>query len=199
MAVCTTLTVGKPAPAAFSVESISVSPSSIKPGETATITVVVKNTGGTAGSAKVTITDETYRAEITALDTGAVSAGETKTLTARYGPYDVGDHSICAAIGASRKCTTLTVTAVPKKFEVTSITLSKSSITLGESVGITVVTKNVGDVGGQAEVAVTVDGVELKRFITAWIGPGITASSQFAWTPEKEGTFRICADVVRAL
>ncbi|GAG99655.1 unnamed protein product, partial [marine sediment metagenome] len=44
-----------PAPAAFSVSSLSVLPAEVEPGETVTIAVLVANTGGEAGSYQVTL------------------------------------------------------------------------------------------------------------------------------------------------
>lgn len=103
----TTLTVAGLAPATFSVTGLTVSPSEIETGDSATVTATVENTGDLSG---------TYTAELkvngATEDTKdvTVGVGESETVTFTVSKEEEGTYSI----DVGGKTGTLTVTAPPK-------------------------------------------------------------------------------------
>ena len=102
----TTLTVAGLAPATFSVTGLTVSPSEVETGDSATVTATVENTGDLSGA---------YTAELkvdgTVEDTDdvTVAAGESETVTFTVSKDEAGTYTI----DVGGETDTLTVTSPP--------------------------------------------------------------------------------------
>lgn len=86
-----TITVSTTLPARFEVSSLSISPGSIKVGQSTTISVSVKNTGGESGSYEVILKVNNQVAET---KTGTLGSGQSVTVSFSYTPASEGTYSI---------------------------------------------------------------------------------------------------------
>ncbi|MEM2088989.1 MAG: CARDB domain-containing protein [Thermoproteota archaeon] len=86
-----TITVSTTLPARFDVSGLNINPSSIKVGQSSTISVTVKNTGGESGSYTVTL-----KVNNQAVDTrtGTLSPDQSETVSFTYTPTSEGTYSI---------------------------------------------------------------------------------------------------------
>jgi len=80
-----------PAPAAFSVSSLSVLPAEVEPGETVTIAVLVANTGGEAGSYQVNLVINDL---VEATKEVTVRAGLSKEVTFSVTKEEAGSYTV---------------------------------------------------------------------------------------------------------
>jgi len=92
--VCATLTVVKPAE--FQIIDVSVSPETVAPGETYTVTAVVRNIGGQGGTAtvKFTINGTLIGERSTYIPAG----GEEEVSLSPDAPTEPGSYSVCAEL-----------------------------------------------------------------------------------------------------
>ncbi|MGQ9596142.1 MAG: CARDB domain-containing protein [Thermoproteota archaeon] len=86
-----TITVSTTLPARFEVSSLSISPGSIKVGQSTTVSVSVKNTGGESGSYEVILKVNNQVAET---KTGTLGSGQSVTVSFSYTPASEGTYSI---------------------------------------------------------------------------------------------------------
>lgn len=150
------------APPAFTVSSLSVTPAEVGIGETATISTVITNTGDLAGSYEVAlkingVVEQTK--EVTLIG----GARQTVTFTTSRdiaGTYAV---NVNGQVGAF----TVKAPPVPATFTVSNLSVTPAEVEIGETVTISAVITNVGELAGSYEVALKVNGaVEAKKEIT---------------------------------
>jgi hypothetical protein len=80
-----------PEPAAFSLSSLAVEPTGVKPGEAVTVSIVVANTGGESGSYTVVLKiDGVKEAELSS----PIAAGESLDVTFSVTREDPGDYTV---------------------------------------------------------------------------------------------------------
>jgi len=108
-AIIGTVTPPAPAPAAFSVSSLSVLPAEVEPGETVTIAVSVANTGGEAGSYQVTLVINDL---VEATKEVTVRAGLSKEVTFSVTKEEAGTYTV-AVDGLSGSFTVVPVVVPP--------------------------------------------------------------------------------------
>jgi subtilase family serine protease len=80
--------------------------------------------------------------------------------------------------------------------EVTSVSVDPSTVSVGQTVTITVKVRNLGGTPGSGRVRVTADGTPLGEFDTGTIVPGGEATATAQWTTGKTGTYQVCASLV---
>jgi len=86
-----TITVSTTLPARFEVSSLSVSPGSVKVGQSSTISVTVRNTGGESGTYEVTLK---VNNQVVDTETGTLGPDESTTVSFTYTPTSEGTYSI---------------------------------------------------------------------------------------------------------
>ena len=139
-----------PIPTGFTVSNLSLSPTSVTPGETVTITAKVTNTGGTEGSYTATLKIN-GAAQATKEVTLAPDASTTVSFTVEAGDT-AGDY----AVEIDGQSTTFTVTAAG--FTVSNLSLSPTSVTPGETVTITAKVTNTGGTEGSYTATLKING-----------------------------------------
>ncbi|MBO3798697.1 MAG: CARDB domain-containing protein [Thermoproteota archaeon] len=86
-----TITVSTTLPARFEVSGLNISPSSIKTGQSSTITVTVKNTGGESGTYEVTLKVNNQAADTKRV---TLSPDQSTTVSFSFTPSSEGTYSI---------------------------------------------------------------------------------------------------------
>jgi len=86
-----TITVSTTLPARFEVSSLSVSPGSVKVGQSSTISVTVKNTGGESGTYEVTLK---VNNQVVETKRGTLDSGQSTTVSFAYTPTSEGTYNI---------------------------------------------------------------------------------------------------------
>jgi hypothetical protein len=85
------ITVSTTLPARFEVSSLSVNPGSVKVGQSSTISVTVKNTGGESGTYEVTLKVNNQAVET---KRGTLDSGQSTTVSFAYTPTSEGTYNI---------------------------------------------------------------------------------------------------------
>jgi peroxiredoxin len=78
-------------PASFEASSLNISPSSVKVGQSSTISVTVKNIGGESGTYEVTLK---VNNQVVDIKTGVLGSGQSTTVSFTYTPTSEGIYSI---------------------------------------------------------------------------------------------------------
>ncbi|MEM2930396.1 MAG: CARDB domain-containing protein [Thermoproteota archaeon] len=86
-----TITVSTTLPARFEVSGLNISPSSIKVGQSSTISITVKNTGGESGTYEVTLK---VNNQVVDTETGTLSPDQSTTVSFTYTPTSEGTYNI---------------------------------------------------------------------------------------------------------
>jgi len=85
------ITVSTTLPARFEVSSLSVSPGSVKVGQSSTISVTVKNAGGESGTYEVTLK---VNNQVVETKRGTLDSGQSTTVSFTYTPLNEGTFNI---------------------------------------------------------------------------------------------------------
>jgi len=181
-----------PAPAAFSVSSLSVLPAEVEPGETVTITVLVANTGGEAGSYQVTLVINDL---VEATKEVTVRAGLSKEVTFSVTKEEAGSYAVTVD-GRSGSFTVVTVVVPPEPaaFSVSYLSVSpRRGVEPGELVTITVLVANTGGESGSSTVVLKIDGVK-EADVTVTIAAGESQDVTFSVTREEAGSYAVTVD-----
>lgn len=86
-----TITVSTTPPAKFEISNLSINPASIRIGQSSTISVTVKNTGGESGSYEVVLK---VNNQVVETKTGTLSPGQSTTVSFTYVPTSEGTYAI---------------------------------------------------------------------------------------------------------
>jgi hypothetical protein len=141
-------------------------PASVTDDETVTVSVSLRNDGGTVGNYSFpVVVDETRRATVSGRLAAGVSTTETVSLTLT----EVGTRTVTVG-GAS---TTVTVTGSPDVL-VTSLS-GPTSVAVGETATVSVGVENRGTATGSYSLPVLVDGVE-RQTVTGNLSAGVTTT-----------------------
>ncbi|RLC76703.1 MAG: hypothetical protein DRJ03_28135, partial [Chloroflexi bacterium] len=169
------------------VDSITLSKRTIDPGETITITAVVKNYGTATGTENIElrINGQVKAGELVTLD-----PGESETVRWSWTFYDPGTYTVCA----DGECDTLTVREPARPdIKVTSVSLSKYLVDPGERFSVYVNLKNFGNASGSKTVEIEVDGsVAYSKTVT--LGAGKSMTMEWRTSISAPGSHSICAD-----
>jgi hypothetical protein len=86
--------------------------------------------------------------------------------------------------------TVLPACKAPAEFEVTSLDVTPTEVTAGDTVSITADVKNIGGNEGVYAATLTIDGVEVEtKNVT--VAPGATETINFSLAKDKAGTYKI--------
>ncbi len=181
-------TVTPPAPAAFSVSSLSVLPAEVEPGETVTITMSVANTGGESGSYTVVLKINGVKG---AEETVTIAAGESQDVSFSVTREEADSYTV-AVNGLSGSFTV--VPPEPAAFSVSYLSVSpRLEVEPGETVTITVLVANTGGESGSYTVVLKINGVkEAEERIT--VAAGGTETVAFSVTREDPDSYTVDVD-----
>ena len=176
------------APAAFTISELSVSPAEVDIRDTVTISVLVTNTGDLSGSYDVSLKVNNVVVETKSV-TLAGGSSQTVSFTTTQeaaGAYTVTIDSLTGSF---------TVKAAPEAaaFTVSNLNISPDEAITGETVSISVVVANTGDLSGGYDISLKINGAVVDtRTITIEGGSSQTVS--FTSVQEFVGTYTINID-----
>lgn len=169
-------------PPDFKVNGLTITPKEAIPGKTLRINVEVKNTGDLPGdyTAKLKVDGS-----IEARKPVTLSAGENKTLTFEIKKETKKSYTVNVG-GLSGSFEVL----APAEFKVTDLSVSPSRVNPGETVNATVNIKNVGDLPGNHELKLRVNGTVEDNKSVHLEGHENT-SLTFLLSKQREGNYRV--------
>ena len=174
-----------PAPAAFSVSSLSIQPAEVEPAEVVTIAVSVANTGGESGSYTVVLKINGVKE---AEERVTIAAGSSQTVTFSVTKEEAGSYTVTVD-GLSGSFTVVAPPA-PAAFSVSSLSIQPAEVEPGETVTIAVLVANTGGESGSYTVVLKIDGVkEAEKSVT--IAPGESQDVSFSVTREEAGSYTV--------
>jgi hypothetical protein len=175
-------------PAAFSVGALSISPTEADIGESVTISFVVTNTGDLTDSYTVTlkIDDITVATQVLTL-----AGGGSETLTFDTAKDVVGTHTV----NVNGLSDTFTVRAAalpptPAAFTTGTLTISPKEVDIAQTVTISVVVTNTGDLTGSYEVTLKIDDVVVETKKVTLAG-GASQTVSFTTAQDVAGTYTV--------
>jgi len=172
-----------PPPPVFEVSNLIISPDPVTVDEEVTITVTVSNTGGSSGSYVVSLK---VNGELKESKEITLNVGESKTVTFKF----VAEQEGTINVEINGLTGSFTVNPPPAIFEVSELSISSTTITVGEKVTISVKVTNTGGSPDSYTVTLKVNGeVENSRDVTLNAGESTTVT--FEYTAEREGTFSV--------
>jgi len=176
-----TLRVRELKPAEFKVVDLSV-PEGVLPGQAATITVRVTNTGEVEGNFTAGLV---VNGTEVATETVAVAPGVTETMSFTLTKEAPGSYTL--RIGGVTG--TLKVLK-PAEFKVVSLDIAPNPVKMGAEARITISIENVGEAEGTYTASLLVDGlVEQTRDVT--LAGGATTSVSFLLSRDSPGSYSI--------
>jgi len=175
-------------PAAFTVGSLTISPSEADIGESITISFVVTNTGDLTGSYEVTlkIDDITVATQVLTL-----AGGDSETLTFDTAKDVVGTHTV--KVNGLSGTFTVRPAALPPKpaaFTTGTLTISPKEVDIAQTVTISVVVTNTGDLTGSYEVTLKIDDVVVEAKKVTLAG-GASQTVSFTTAQGAAGTYTV--------
>lgn len=137
-----------PPAAEFKVSDLVISPEEVNPGQVVTITCLVKNIGGEAGSYTVSL-----GGDFVAEKSVTLAPGASETVSFAVTPTVAKVHSVSVdGLSGSFRATEAPVADI----RVENLTIEPSEVTVGQKVLIGVTVKNYGDAAGTKKIICTV-------------------------------------------
>jgi len=143
-------------PAALVISGLTISPTEVNAGQAVTISVQVANNGDLVSSYKLTL-----KVNNVAVATRDISVGGGTTQTVQFtvtrdagGTYNVDVNGLTGTF-------TVKPAATPAAFSTSVLTISPSTAEIGETVTISVLVTNDGDLSGTYKVTAKIDNVAL--------------------------------------
>jgi hypothetical protein len=175
-------------PAALVVSGLTISPTEVNAGETVTIGVQVTNDGDLAGISSLTL-----KVNSVSVDTKDITVAGGTTQSVEFtvtedagGTYNVDVNGLTGTF-------TVKVPPTPASFTTSALSISPAEAEIGETVTITVLVTNDGDLSGTYRVTAEIDGVALDSKDVTVAGH---TSQQVTFTTYKNvaGTYTVTID-----
>ncbi|MCD6480522.1 PKD domain-containing protein [Candidatus Bathyarchaeota archaeon] len=177
-----------PAPAAFELSDLSISPTEVLVGRDVSISVKVTNVGGQAGSYMVTLKIEGVTVDT---ETVTLDAGESTTVTFTVRKMIAGTYSV--EVDGLKGSFKVKTPPAPAKFELSDLSVSPKEVGPGEAVTVSVKVSNVGEESGVTTVKVKLDG-EVVDSKTITLDGGSSTTVTFTVSSDVEGTHTVEVD-----
>ncbi len=181
-----------PAPAAFSVSSLSVLPAEVEPGETVTIAVSVANIGGKSGSYTVVLKIDGVKEDEERV---TVTAGSSQTVSFSVTKEEADSYTVTVdGLSSSFTVAPVVVPPTPPAFSVSYLSVSpRTEVEPGETVAITVLVANAGGESGSYTVVLKIDGAkEAEETVT--VAAGESQDVSFSVTREEADSYTVAVD-----
>jgi uncharacterized protein YfaS (alpha-2-macroglobulin family) len=183
-------------PAQFTVADLIVRPTTVRLGETASVSVLVTNTGDITGNCTLTM-----KVDGAVMETKVVSLAGAKNTTATFSitPKSAGEHTV--EIGGASVTFTVeeappppmtTEAPRPANFSVTDLTVTPGEVRPSEEVTISALVNNTGGSAGNYIAALNINNVEEKsRGVTLEAGE----SEQVTFVVSRDGAGKYAVEI----
>ena len=179
-------------PAAFTASALTISPTEVDAGETVTISANVANTGDLAGSYKVTLKID---GKVVATKEVTLAGGASQRVTFTTAKDEAGTYTVNVE-GLSGSFTVMAPPAppppppAPAAFTASALTISPTEVDIGQSVTISVLVANTGELAGSYEVTLKIDGkVVATKEVT--LAGGASQKVTFTTAKDEAGTYAV--------
>lgn len=169
-------------PAAFVVESLTVSPDAPVLGTELTASIKVSNTGDLSGKYTAALKIDGRELKTTEV---TLEPGSSETLTFTFSGNTTGNH-ILDVNGTTKEIKVLK----PAEFKGSSLSISPTSVLPGEKVTVQATVTNVGEVKDTEPVALMVNGSESDSQILT-LEPGASEKVSYTLTRDTSGIYSI--------
>ncbi len=183
--------IGYTRPAAFAASDLAISPIEVTAGATVTISAVVTNTGDLAGDYQVIlkINDEVVATSVIALDGGASQKVIFTSIKDETGAYTVNIDGQTGTF-VVKAPPAIPVPPKPAEFVTSGLIIAPTMVDAGESVTISVLITNTGDLAGTYEVTLKLDNVAVATKNVSLDG-GASQMATFTTSKDAAGTYTI--------
>jgi hypothetical protein len=169
----------------FQLSTLRVSPATVTPGQSVTVSVVVQNVGGDPAVYTVVlrvggVTEATRRV--------TMQPGESQTLQWTVSRTQVGNYAV--DVNGLMGSLAVQSAVAPAAFTLSGLTVTPATMEPGDTVTVTVTVRNTGGERGSTTVELKVGGVtEDTESVTLDAGASTTVS--FTVSKEAEGTYAV--------
>jgi hypothetical protein len=175
-------------PASFTITDLSVTPTAVYPGEEVSITTLVTNTSSLTGSHEVSLT---VNDTITETREVTLDGGDSELVTFNLTADTVGEYVV--EVDELKSTFTVNEPKAPAAFITNNLEIHPVEVTIGESVIISILVSNNGDLAGSYEVSLLIDGsVFQTKEIT--LNGGEMQEASFQVTADTAGEFKVTID-----
>ena len=179
---------GPPEPAAFILSNLVVSPSTVEPDETVTVSVTVMNVGEVEGSytAELLIDGVKVDEYTVTLDGGFSETVEFTVTEDTDGTYTVS----IGELSDSFTVETPPPPPTPAEFELSNLVISPTTVEIGEPVSVSVTVTNIGEEAGSYTTELLIDGSKVDEDMVTLVG-GASETVEFTGVSGEEGSHTV--------
>ena len=177
-----------PEPAAFVLSNLVVSPSTVEPDETVTVSVTVTNVGEKEGSytAELLIDGVKVDEYTVTLDGGFSETVEFTVTEDTDGTYTVS----IGELSDSFTVETPTPPPAPAEFVLSNLVVSPTTVEIGEPVTVSVTVTNVGEEAGSYTAELLIDGSKVDEDTVTLVGEA-SETVEFTGVSGEEGSHTV--------
>jgi hypothetical protein len=172
-------------PASFELADFSISPPEVLPGETVTASIVVSNQGDLSGDCEVELKLDNDSVETRSIE---VAGGDSEVVTFTITSDVAGEHHV--SIQNASGTFSIIEPKSPAAFTVSSLQINPDSVNPGETVDISVVVTNTGELAGSYQASLEINDIEVQtKGVT--VGGGGSVTVTFGFIPDTYGLFHV--------
>jgi len=183
-------------PAAFVTSDLSISPAEVGIGETVTISLQVTNTGDLEGTCEVTLKIDNVVIETSEVTLASGASQKVTFTTSRdvAGTYNVSANGLSGTFKVKEVAAPPPPPRpIPPTFTTSVLTISPTMVDIGETVTISVLVTNTGDLEGTYQVTLRIDGVAVAtRDVT--LAGGTSQEVTFTTSKDTAGIYTVSID-----
>lgn len=176
-------------PASFTVADLSITPREVNFGEEVSISITVTNTGDLTGSYEVSLKIDSL---VVQTEEVTLAGGDSETISFSVPAAMAGEHTVNVN-GLPGTFGVKAAPEAPAAFTTSALTVSPAEVNTGESVTISVLVANTGDLTGTYKVILRIDGVGVEaREVT--IARGTRQKVTFVTVRNTAGAYSVSID-----
>jgi len=177
-----------PEPASFILSNLVVSPSTVEPDETVTVSVTVMNVGEESGSYTVELLIDGVKVDeyTVTLDGGFSETVEFTVTEDTEGTYTAS----IGELSDSFTVETPTPPPTPAEFELSNLVVSPTTVEIGEPISVSVTVTNVGEEAGSYTAELLIDDSKVDEDTVTLVG-GASETVEFTGVSGEEGSHTV--------